>query len=154
MAEEEAGPAEYLVKDVMTTPVVKVLPMISVKDGATIMVEKGIGSLVVVNETDSLIGIVTKTDIVREVAAKGLDPTQVTIGDIMTRNPYYVFADDSLERAVDLMSSRNIGHLPVLDPETMKPIGMISKRDIVRLSPEYIRYVLILKLERDRGVRG
>lgn len=146
-----ASVRDYLVRDVMSTPVLKVLPMVTVREGAEMMVERGVGSLVVVTETDSLIGIVTKTDIIARVVARGLNPEEVRVGDIMTRNPIYIFADDSIERAVDLMSSHRIGHLPVLDPETNKPIGMISKWDIVRLSPEYIRGALIGGLLEERG---
>ncbi len=146
-----ANVRDYLVRDVMSTPVLKVLPMVSVREGARMMVERRVGSLVVVTETDSLIGIVTKTDIISRVVARGLNPDEVMIGDIMTRNPIYIFADDSIERAVDLMSSHRIGHLPVLDPETNKPIGMLSKWDIVRLSPEYIRGALIGGLPEERG---
>ncbi len=142
---------DYLVRDVMSTPVLKVLPMVTVREGAEMMVNRRVGSLVVVTQTDSLIGIVTKSDIIARVVAKGLNPDEVRVGDIMTRNPIYIFADDSIERAVDLMSSHRIGHLPVLDPETNKPIGMLSKWDIVRLSPEYIRGALFGGLIEERG---
>jgi len=146
-----ANVRDYLVRDVMSTPVLKVLPMVTVREGAQMMVERGVGSLVVVTETGSLIGIVTKTDIIARVVARGLSPDEVRVGDIMTRNPIYIFADDSIERAVDVMSSHRIGHLPVLDPETNKPIGMLSKWDIVRLSPEYIRVALLRELTEERG---
>ncbi len=142
---------DYLVRDVMSTPVLKVLPMVTVREGAEMMLNRRVGSLVVVTQTDSLIGIVTKSDIIARVVAKGLNPDEVRVGDIMTRNPIYIFADDSIERAVDLMSSHRIGHLPVLDPETNKPIGMLSKWDIVRLSPEYIRGALFGGLIEERG---
>jgi CBS domain-containing protein len=109
-------PGEYSVGDVMSTPLFKALPTMTVKEATIEMLKRRIGSVVVVNENDSLLGIVTRTDIIREVVAKGRDPETLTLGDIMTRNPYYVFTDDPLEKAAEIMGEYGIGHLPVLDP--------------------------------------
>jgi CBS domain-containing protein len=54
------------VRDVMSAPVITVSPDTSVKDAARIMVEKKIGCLPVM-ENDSLVGLVTESDILRYV---------------------------------------------------------------------------------------
>ena len=136
---------DLLVRDVMSTPPVVISPISSVEEAAKIMVENGIGSLLVVDNRGRLIGIVTKTDIVREVVARGMNPSDVRVGDIMTKNPYYVMADATLREAASLMGSRLIGHLPVLEPESGKPVGVISMRDILKIAPHYIDLVLALK---------
>ncbi|MCE4613235.1 MAG: CBS domain-containing protein [Desulfurococcales archaeon] len=136
---------DLLVRDVMSTPPVVISPVSSIKEAAKTMVDKGIGSLLVVDNRGRLIGIVTKTDIVREVVARGMSPSEVKVGDIMTRNPYYVMADATLKEAASLMGSYLIGHLPVLEPETGKPVGVISMRDILKIAPHYIDLVLALK---------
>lgn len=135
------------VRDVMKTPVIQVYPFYTVREASTIMVEKGIGSLVVVNEAGMLIGIVTRTDILKHVVARGINPEKITVEQIMTRNPIYVFSDVPLEEAARLMGSKGIGHLPVLDPRTYKPVGMLSKRDILRIAPHYIDMVYMLRRE-------
>ncbi len=142
--------SEYTVGDVMSTPLFKALPTMTVKEAAREMIRRRIGSVVVVNENGSLLGIVTRTDILRAVVVEGGDPEKLTLGDVMTRNPYYVLTSDPLARAAELMGTHGIGHLPVLDPETLKPVGMISLRDIVRHAPEYIRLIESLKMEIDR----
>ncbi|GBF09344.1 conserved hypothetical protein [Aeropyrum pernix] len=149
----EEGYDDVLVRDIMSSPPITTLPMTSVKEAARIMLENRVGSLIVVNERNTLLGILTKTDIIREVVAKGLDPESVRVGDIMTRNPYYVYTDDSVERAASLMGEHNIGHLPVLDPETKKPVGIVTKTDIVKLAPNYINVIYSLKQEIDRRER-
>jgi len=45
------------------------------------------------------------------------------------------------------MGSKGIGHLPVLDPKTFKPVGMLSKRDILKIAPHYMATVYALKVE-------
>ncbi len=132
---------ETLCGEVMSTPPIKAMPMQTVLEGAKIMAENNIGSLIIVDEQDSLLGIVTKTDIIVNVVAKGLDASKVKLADIMSKNPYYVFRNTTLREAAEMMGSYNIGHLPVLDPETYKVVGVISKRDIIRLAPHYIDLV-------------
>ena len=144
---DEAIGGDVLVRDVMSTPVIYLYPFHTVREAAAVMVEKGVGSIVVVDEAGRLIGIVTRTDILRHVVARGLNPDSVKIGDIMTKNPLYVLADTPIEEAARLMGSRGIGHLPVLDPKTYKPVGMISKRDILRIAPHYITLVYALRSE-------
>ncbi|MEN2999034.1 MAG: CBS domain-containing protein [Acidilobaceae archaeon] len=138
---------ELQVRDVMSTPVLYTYPFYTVREAATIMVEKGVGSLVVVDDMGRLIGILTRTDILRHVVSKGLSPERVTVGEVMTRNPIYVLADTPLSEAARLMGAKGIGHLPVLDSKTYKPIGMLSKRDILKMAPFYIDLVYRMRRE-------
>lgn len=136
--------AEPLVRDIMRSPPITVTPITPVNEAAQQMIDRGVGSLLVVDDSGSLMGIVTKTDIVREVVARGL-PRSVPIGNIMTRNPYFVFEDYTVKEAAELMGSHTIGHLPVLSRENMRPVGVVSKRDIIRLAPHYITLVYVLR---------
>lgn len=136
---------EPLLEDVMRTPVVTMTPMETVRRAAEEMSSRGIGSIVIVDSRDMLLGIVTKTDIVAKVVAKGLDPSMVKLGDIMTENPYYMFSDAPLREAAELMGAKGIGHLPVLDPETRRIVGIITKSDILKIAPHYIDLVYTLR---------
>ena len=140
LSEEEA--TEYLAGDIMRTPVITITPIKTIREAARIMVENDIGSLVVTDDSGRLIGVITKTDILRKVVARGLDPENVMISEVMTGNPNYVFTDTPLEEVAEIMGSKGIGHVPVLDTRNNKPIGMISKRDILRIAPQYMRYAL------------
>ncbi len=127
--------------DIMRTPVVKGSELDTVQELAMKMKSEGVGSVVIVDEDDMLLGIVTKTDIVYLVA-DGRDPKRVRASDIMSRNPYFVYKDTPLREAAELMGLYDIGHLPVLDRETNKVVGMISKTDIILLAPDYITLAL------------
>lgn len=135
--------SELLVRDIMKSPVVTALPTATVSEVAQLMVEHGISSVVIVDDAGSLIGIVTKSDIVREVVARGLSRNS-QVGMIMTRNPYYVTENASVREAAELMGSKNIGHLPVLN-DRLKLVGMVSKRDILKMFPHFVNLVYVLE---------
>ena len=139
---------DYPISELMTSPPITVRPLMTVKEAAKIMVENNIGSLVVVDEKGSLIGIITVRDIIREVVAKGLSPDKIKIDDIMTRNIYYITSDDTIRRAVEIMSERGIGHLPVVDPDTYKLVGIISKTDILKIAPGLFGALVLSKIRR------
>ncbi|MGC9210083.1 MAG: CBS domain-containing protein [Acidilobus sp.] len=133
-----------LVRDVMRTPVIKALPITPTNEVAKMMIDNNVGSVVIVDEQDNLIGIVTKSDIVREIVARGL-PRNIPVSEIMVRNPFYVMEDSTVHEAAEIMGTHGIGHLPVLSRQNFKPIGMISKRDITRLAPHLLELVYMLK---------
>jgi FOG: CBS domain len=54
----------------------------------------------------------------------------------MTKNPITIYFDENLEKATLLMKEKNIRHLPVINKEG-KLIGMLSSRDIIKVSLEY-----------------
>ena len=137
---------DLLVRDVMSSPPITMGPDANARAAAQVMIENGIGSIIVVNENEKLIGIVTKSDFLA-IIANGMIPESVKLNDFMKKNPYYIYADAPLREAAALMGSRGIGHLPVLDPETDKVIGIISKTDIVKMAPHFIELVYALKTE-------
>jgi signal-transduction protein with cAMP-binding, CBS, and nucleotidyltransferase domain len=97
-------------------------------EAATVMVKANIGAVVVLDKQDCLTGIVTERDMTRRVVAKGLDPKQTKLADIMTKNPDTLSPDDSAFDALELMQARNYRHLPVV--EDGKCVGMVSVRDL------------------------
>ena len=74
------------VRDIRNRNVVVTGRDTTVSDGATLMRNMHIGDLVVAETDDDNrpIGLVTDRDIVVEVVAAGLDPTSLTVGDIMS----------------------------------------------------------------------
>jgi CBS domain-containing protein len=95
---------------------------------AAIMYERGIGSVVIVDEENKPIGIVTERDIVYAVA-KNLR-RDAPAWSFMTENPVVVRESDLITDAMEKMRELNIRHLPVVNEEG-KLVGMISFRDIV-----------------------
>lgn len=146
-ASELGGAVDLRVSDIMTPNPVTITPDSSVVMAARLMKERSIGSLIVVDGDGNLVGVITLRDIVYKVVAEGRNPEEVKVSEAMSINPYYVLANDPVERAVEIMGDAGIGHLPVLDPETFRVIGVVSKSDVVRHAPH-----LLARLYAARGV--
>ncbi len=116
-------------KDLMKSPAVTARRETSIENLAKIMYDKGIGSVIIVDEDGRLEGIVTERDIIYAVA-KDKVGKEFPAYTIMTENPITVRPGDSLTSVVKLMKENRIRHIPVVD-ESGKPLGMISLRDVL-----------------------
>jgi CBS domain-containing protein len=97
-------------------------------EAATMMTTANIGAIVVLDAKGRLTGIVTERDMTRRIVAKGLDPKETPLSEIMTKNPDTLSPEDSAFDALELMQARNYRHLPVV--EDGKCVGMVSVRDL------------------------
>jgi CBS domain-containing protein len=103
-------------------------------DVAKIMRSNGISSVVVLEGARKLAGIVTERDIVNLVAAGG-DPHSVKVVHGMTRRDLTTISPKTdIAEAAEVMASRNIRHLPVIDRGRVA--GIISIRDLTRWAAE------------------
>lgn len=73
----------------------------------------------------------TKRPVKKRPKAAGLDPVKAAVTAIMSRKVKTVRADMSLEAAMEVMISSEIGHLPVLGDDG-ELVGILSKTDLVR----------------------
>lgn len=118
------------VRDWMSKPVVVIDADSNVKYALTLMRRRKIHSLVVAtSDKNPTYGIVTTTDIRDKIVAAGRDPSETTVGEIMsgpivTGNP-----DWTLIECSQLMQEKRIHHLPIAD-ESGALIGLISATDI------------------------
>jgi signal-transduction protein with cAMP-binding, CBS, and nucleotidyltransferase domain len=70
---------------------------------------------VIIDDTATMVGIITDTDITRRVAAKRLDPVLTQLSSVMTPNPTCVAMSDSAMDALAMMIENRYRHLPVVD---------------------------------------
>ena len=100
----------------------------SVGDALAIMKEHRIGGIPVVDETNTLVGIVTNRDLRFE---KNYDRA---VAEVMTDSNLIVTQDGSdFEKAEQLLRAHRIEKLPVVDGDG-KLVGLITYRDIIKLS--------------------
>jgi len=116
------------VSDIMKRNVVKIGRDAPAQDAMKIMIENDIGSLLV--EKGSNYGIVTRKDIVNKVIARGKDPMEVKVKDIMTEPILTVSPDMSITETARLMAKTNVRRFPVVDDG--KLVGIVSNSDILR----------------------
>ena len=105
-----------------------------VKDAATMMVEKGIGSLIA-NRDGLPFGIVTERDLMEKIVAEGADPGKITVGEIMTAPLTTIDAAASIVEAARRMIEKQVKRLVVTDRE--KIIGIISQTDLVQTMTDF-----------------
>ncbi|MDA8170924.1 MAG: CBS domain-containing protein [Nitrospiraceae bacterium] len=107
-----------------------------VADVIKMMDGQNVGSMLVFNGEEKLVGIFTERDIMH-CFAKNVQFKQKAMKEVMTPNPVTLDSATDISVAVTLMSERKIRHLPVMEGE--KIIGMVSYRDLISyLLPEVI----------------
>ncbi len=125
---------KILVKDLMRQDIlVTAKPEEKVIDAVEKMARNNVGSVVIV-DNDKIVGIITERDIINLIASK--KDLNEQLKSHMTKNPITIYFDENLEKATLLMKEKNIRHLPVINKEG-KLIGMLSSRDIIKVSLEY-----------------
>ena len=124
------------VKDVMSSPVSTVRETDDMSKVAKTMMRHSVGSVVVVDKKRNPLGIITEKDIVRRVAAKGLHPTKVKAGRIMTKPLRTVEPNLDVKEAVRRMRQQNVKRFAVMDAG--KLVGIVTGTDIVRITPALI----------------
>jgi acetoin utilization protein AcuB len=124
----------------MTAPVTTIKSITPVADAYDLMMKRGIRRLPVV-ENERLVGIVTLGDLreARPSPATSLSIyelnyllTKLTVGQVMTHNPFIVTPDTPILQAAKTMLHRKIGSLPVVNDDG-KPVGIITESDIFRM---------------------
>lgn len=116
---------EILSENLETLP-----PEASIVEAAQKMDQCDIGALAI-SEDGKVSGLITDRDITVNVIAKGLDPMQLLVKDVMSSPVIYVSADADIEEARERMLANKVGRIVVLDEER-KLLGVASLRDLER----------------------
>ncbi|TVQ95929.1 MAG: CBS domain-containing protein [Desulfovibrionales bacterium] len=130
-----------LISDWMTSEVISVEPDISMMKVSKIMKEKRIRRIPVVDGGKKLVGIVTDRDIKEASPSKAttLDIhelyyllSEIKVKDIMTKKPFTVLPEETIERAALVMMEKRVGGLPVVDAQGAV-VGIITESDIFKV---------------------
>ncbi|WP_135606545.1 CBS domain-containing protein [Methanococcoides sp. NM1] len=113
------------VKMIMTEEPVTIYPEASVSQATALMVDNDINNIPVVNK-DSLLGIITRVDVVRCMSEL---PTDKKVGEIMTNDPVFVHRHHTVNHVVDEMESNNVSKLIVTD-DSGEAVGIITTREL------------------------
>jgi len=139
------------INDVMTVDVATVHPETPLKEVVRILVERRISGVVVVDDTDRILGIVSEADLlIKEQGAEALPRRRAerllgssrerkaglakvgatTAGEAMTSPAVTIARDRSLAAAAALMTDLRINRLPVA--EVGRLVGIVSRADLIR----------------------
>ena len=118
-----------VVSDIMSSPVVTVEGEVNVRDGALLMTDKRIGSIVI-TERGQPVGIVTERDMLERVVSLCRDPCETRMKDIMTSPLISTPSETNILDAMRKMRENRISRLLVMDKD--KLLGIVSERDVIR----------------------
>lgn len=112
-----------------TGEVITVRPEQQIRDAVKLLSEHNIGALVVVDDADKPVGIISERDIVRRAAGnEAVFSEQVQA--IMTKRVIIGVPQDDLYSVINTMTEKRFRHLPIMDEGRL--IGIISIGDIVK----------------------
>lgn len=105
----------------------------TLKEAAKLMVDRGIGCLVVIAD-GNLIGIVTERDVLKKVS-DDVDSLKKTVIEIMSKDVISIEPDAHIDDAAKIMNKHKIKKLPVC--KEGKLLGLITSTDLVSNSEDF-----------------
>ncbi len=106
-----------------------IVSTITVYDALKVMGEKNIGAVLVI-EDNLLKGVLSERDYARKIVLKNKASKDTLVHEIMEQNIITVKPTDNLDYCMELMSTKRIRHLPVVDGNAV--LGVISIGDVVK----------------------
>ncbi|GEP08085.1 CBS domain-containing protein [Methylobacterium oxalidis] len=120
--------------------VITVRPGNPLADAIHLLVENGIGALVVMDEAHTVVGIISERDIMHALATHGTSALDLPVSSQMTRKVVTCRRETTNDEVMQLMTEGRFRHMPVC--ESGKLVGIISIRDVIE------RQLAVLEAER------
>lgn len=124
-----------LLRDVAIRHLLTVEPPNTLRRAAKVMSDRSVGCAVVMDK-ETLAGIVTERDILHSLA-RGEDPDQQTVEQVMTREVVSGAPGWDLLRAIKTMTDGGFRHLLVMEMDD--PVGIVSLRDLMDTMAEMVQ---------------
>lgn len=95
------------------------------------LVEKNIGSLLVVDEKGAIAGIITERDILKQCDQRFQSLGETKVKEVMTKKLIVASPEDDIDYVENIMTENRIRHLPIVSGEKLE--GIISIGDLVNV---------------------
>jgi CBS domain-containing protein len=121
------------VKDILSAKgsrVVTVEKSSSIIDAMSIFSANRVGSLLVMDKDNNILGIIGARDVLMAVINHLDDLKTLTVGEIMTTNLIVGTLDDSIDYILAVMTENRVRHIPILEGKELK--GLVSIGDVVK----------------------
>ncbi len=105
-------------------------PETTVLNAVEIMTNENIGSILILDASETLIGIFTERDLLKRVVAASLDPAKTPIKTVMSHDVITVKCTDLRIDVHNIMKVKHVRHVPVMKAGHV--VGVVSLRDILR----------------------
>ncbi len=125
--------------EIMSKNVVKVNHEISALEISKIMVKRRISSVVIIDNNDKIIGIVTEKDLIREICGKNLLANTLTGGKVMSSPLITISKNSTINEATKLMVEKKIKHLAIHENNDI--IGILTTYDLINVLRNKIKSI-------------
>jgi CBS domain-containing protein len=105
-------------------------PQETVGAAAALLHTRRVGAMVVVDETEAVVGILSERDIVRVIAKEGAAALTKPISSCMSAKVIFAEPHETVDALLERMTDRRIRHLPVVKGGRLA--GIISIGDLVK----------------------
>ena len=99
-----------------------------VQEAARLMARYGYEGFPVVTG-DKVLGLLTRRAVDRAISHK----LNLTVASLMEAGEVFVFSTDSLQRLQALMTDSGWGQIPVVEPESHKVVGIVTRTDVLKM---------------------
>jgi CBS domain-containing protein len=96
------------------------------------LLTSGIDIVVALDRDGALQGVVTKTDVVRQISTCQGAACHAPVSSVMTRDVVLCQGSDLLEDVSERMKARHLKNVPVVDGEN-RPVGLLTARAVLRV---------------------
>ncbi len=120
------------IKRILATKGVNVVttrPDQSIREAIALLAQYNIGALVVVDEANRPVGILSERDITRALA-RDENILSKSVSELMTKNVITGLPQDDIISVANTMTEKRIRHIPIV--EQGKLVGIISIGDVVK----------------------
>ena len=121
---------QQILRDKGGDGVITVPPQTSVADAAKLLAERRIGGVVISQDGQHPLGILSERDIVRVLAARGAAVLEAPVEDLMTRKLKVCTRDEDVNVVLARMTEGRFRHMPVVEDDVL--VGIISIGDVVK----------------------
>lgn len=119
------------VSEIMEQRVATVHPTDGIHVAATRMRDRDCGCVVVVDDEERAVGVLTDRDVCMAALRTDLPLSGLVVSDAMTAHPFYCYVDDTIDAVEDAMARHQVRRLPVVDDEG-RLRGLVALDDVAR----------------------
>jgi CBS domain-containing protein len=95
-----------------------------------VLAQENIGALIVTDDVERVMGVLTERDIVRSLANRGAQTLKRTVHELMKSQTATCTLDDNVKDLMQIMTRQRVRHLPVMEDGVLR--GIVSIGDLLK----------------------
>ena len=117
----------------MARRLVTLRPETNIYQAVDLLIDRAISGAPVVDSSGALVGVLSEKDCMQVLTRSAFEdlPSDVTVGDLMSKDPVTVRDDQAVIHAAEIFLSKAFRRLPVLNQKG-DLVGQLSRRDVLK----------------------